>query len=351
MREPKKTRYSLYLEELTELAKQQVEDKLKTKMRARIYEKDGPSLLRDEYDETDVLFLVYAERRQAQDEKSLQHLRKAAVELFMEALCETEPNLTIINHLGHLAALYEFRKDKPLTDHLSNELFGFLSGRLRHPLEHLANLDGIQLALAVNALDMWVATHTFSAELRLPGHTLERIRNLFLHTVEIIGDRPDVNSTQRRLLFVAFQAAILFQPEWTGKHGLVKMISAIHNLSTHSPDIKKRWFGLCRKYAVLFRQIPEWGEGFREGLSELELTEQPVETEDIFSLLRDSLERCGVFVKYLASIDPEGLPLANPVFENEPVAEEHLSAKPALGNEPVAEEHLSAKPVLGGTSL
>ena len=47
---PPKSAYSLYLEELTELAKQQVEDKLKTKIQKRIYEKEGPLLLRDEYD-------------------------------------------------------------------------------------------------------------------------------------------------------------------------------------------------------------------------------------------------------------------------------------------------------------
>jgi hypothetical protein len=291
MREPKKTRYRLYLEELTELAKQQVEDKLKTKMRARIYEKDGPSLLRDEYDETDVLFLVYAERRQAQDEKSLQHLRKTAVELFMGAMCETEPNLTVISYLGHLAALYEFRKDKPLSDHLSNELFGFLSGRLRHSLEHLANLDGIQLMLAIYALDMWITTHRFSLQLDLPGHTLKRIEEMFEYAVNTIGASRYPTEEQFRLLLTTFRAVILLQPRWTGQVGFLKMVDAVDRLNARSSTIRKQWGRLCREYGARFRQNPEWRTAFWGGVSELK--QSPIKNIHNFSLVKESLGRMG----------------------------------------------------------
>lgn len=303
-----KSNYSFYLDELTELAKQEVEDRLKTKLRARIYEKDGPSLLRDEYDETDVLFLVYAERRKAGDERSMRHLRKVAVELFMEAMNETHPDLTVINHLGHLVALYEFRKDKPLADHLSNELFGFLSSRLPLPLEEIADLDGRQLALAVNALDMWIATNSFSDKPHLPEHTLERIKNLFLQTVETVGSSVNLKEEKLRLLRITFQAIILLQPRWTGREGLLKMTDAIYKLSRDLKMAKRRWFGLCHEYAALFRQIPEWQTTFWNGVYELKQSGQLTRIGDLLPLLEDSLERLG-FEEKIKSLNIENTSL------------------------------------------
>ena len=288
-----KSEYSLYLEELTELAQQQVEDKLKTKIQKRIYEKEGPLLLRDEYDETDALFLVYAERRKEKDETSMRHLRKVAVELFMEAMSETKPDLTIINQLGHLAALYEFREDKPLTQHLSNEMLGFLSGRLRLPLEEIANLDGMQLALAVNALDMWITTNSFSTEPRWPEHTLKRIEDLFLHTIETVGSLMNPVKEKLRLFLIVFRVVILLQPRWTGQEGLLKIIGEVNTLNTRSPIIKRRWFRLCREYAARFRQNPDWAETFWGGVSELKQSGKINRIENFPPLLKDSLVRWG----------------------------------------------------------
>ena len=290
---PPKSAYSLYLEELTELAKQQVEDKLKTKIQKRIYEKEGPLLLRDEYDETDVLFLVYAERRKAKDETSMRHLRKVAVELFMEAMSETTPDLTIINQLGHLAALYEFREDKPLTQHLSNEMLGFLSGRLRLPLEEIANLADVELALAVNALDMWITTNSFSTEPRWPEHTLKRIEELFLHTIETVGSLMNPVEEKLRLFLIVFRVVILLQPRWTGQVGLLKIIDEVNTLNTRSPIITRRWFRLCREYAARFRQNPEWAETFWGGVCELKQNGQLTDVDSFPLLVQDSLVRLG----------------------------------------------------------
>ncbi len=71
------------------------------------------------------------------------------------------------------------------------------------------------------------------------------------------------------------------------------MTDAIYKLSRDFKISKRRWFGVCREYAALFRQIPEWRTTFWKGVRELIQSGQLTRIGDLSTLLENSLERLG----------------------------------------------------------
>ncbi len=294
--------YTRYVQQMTDLCKGESDERLKQALKERLAG-GGPPILRDEGDRIDVLILVYSGLKKQKNQKAMYRLRKSIVDLLMESLrkykslppAETIHVLEQVDFLGHLVGWFEIKEEPGLSVELADKLLGFLN-RLKVPMDHLMDLDGMVLETSVRAFDLWLAATSWNDAFKWPNHLQQVMENLYKNNLEKLKKAPHGPvDTTIRLLFLSFRAVLRANPYWMGQQGLQMMDTCLNRLSEYSDKTIKEWWGLCHDLKVVFRRKKEWQGNFIKGIASIkDMKNKDIHFDELPNILQESLKCMGL---------------------------------------------------------
>lgn len=289
--------YSKYVDGLVKLIEEGKSGPLKEVIYARLKGETkpvhglvSPRLSRDEADENAVFYFIYEKLEAGKNEPALMVLRRAVLELLMDAFARRD-DLIFIDALGQMAGVFQVKEFPGLAEQLRQQLWGFMDTRLGKPpsdkpFTQMMQLERSAMEYAWRALDLWLTVTPPMPQDR-EAYYYEKIKKLYEEALD------DFTPSELRfhLLVLIFRALIKIKPFYAGNCGFVKICQVVAELEKDDPSNKYRpaWSGLCNELGMIFKydetKGKEWREEFKKGILAID------EKIDYGPVFWDSLKR------------------------------------------------------------
>lgn len=272
--------YNTYVEKFLKLISVGKTDLVKDVIYARlngekqpVHNLVSPPLSREEVDENALFYYIYEKLERDKKDTELKTLRRAVLELLMDAFYKKE-SLLIIDALGQMAGFFQVSQFPSLSEQLRLQLWGYMNTRLGKapgykPFVDMMKLETDDMEYACRALDLWL-TLTPPLPPDQDAHYYKTIIELFENSME-----SDLQSQlQFYLLILIFRAAIKVKPYDTGRNLFYRMCKRLETqeIPGASNFIRNGWYGFCNEMGLSFEYNEsvgqEWKEKFIKGIHE-----------------------------------------------------------------------------------
>lgn len=292
-----------YLDGLVEVLGQAPFDPLKDLLRARlsgdpatIHGLRSPPLAREEPDTLALLTQLYDRVDAQRGSVQLARLRRAAVELAMEAYTSdpgaagtptTDPAKALASRLiGRLVGSFEVRDDPAQARRLRAFLWGYLDSELDEDREHLFRLRGHALDQALQALDLWLAVTPMHPR-GWPEHQATTLLHIYDCAIACLEHKDlPLEGRRYRLLLLLYRALLKTQAHEAGAR-YPRLVEITREARDHCDHSDGDFLELCWEYGILLSMDPDWrrqlAAGVDKGLSEAEKFDyQTTPDDDLF---------------------------------------------------------------------